>query len=108
MCIGNKLPNSLIFAVKETISKTVHRNFAANTREKFWNNNPATAGLYRQEKPQGRKEGPVIEPHMINILRYPDRFGSCLATLFVYTSKNNKVGRPDNHTSYNLITFLNH
>ncbi len=52
--------------------------------------------LSRQEKPQGRIEGPVIEPHKTNILRYAAHFEICSVIWFIYMRKKNQVGQTDN------------
>ncbi len=90
------MSDSVILAVKKITIRKGCQNFATNSREKFQKNNLATVRPYCLKKPQRRKEGLVIEPHMTNILRYTAWFKICSVTLFIYKGKNNKVGRPDN------------
>ena len=90
------MSDSLILAVEEIIIKKERKNSDANSREKFKKNNLGTVKPSRREKPQGRKEKPVIKLHMTNILRYVARCKICPVILFVYMRKKNEVGGPDN------------
>ena len=56
------------------------RNHYQKNTSKFCRKIKGWWGFIAKKNPKGRKKGPVIEPHMINILRYAARFGSCLVT----------------------------